>query len=232
MLLSTIDFPQMFMKKRYMKKSHFIFFAVLIMIMSCSKADRNHFIENNIFKKKEKPVVDSEKTTKKANEAFIFCKKEKYNTDFCILVDMSLHSGVKRLFLWDFNEKKIAARYLVGHGCGNSFWSMDFTKDEPKFSNTDGSHLSSLGKYRLGERGYSEWGIHVKYLMHGLENTNNNALKRTIVFHSWDKMKDEEVFPKGSPEGWGCPTVSNNALKEIDEKLKKSKKPVLFWIYN
>ncbi|WP_317616906.1 murein L,D-transpeptidase catalytic domain-containing protein, partial [Elizabethkingia miricola] len=41
--------------------------------------------------------------------------------------------------------------------------------------------------------------------MHGLEETNSNALKRVIVFHSWDKMSDEEVFPKGSPEGWGCP---------------------------
>jgi len=45
-------------------------------------------------------------------------------------------------------------------------------------------------------------------------------------------MSDEEIYPKGSPEGWGCPTVSNNAFKKIDPLLKNSKKPVLMWIYS
>ena len=71
----------------------------------------------------------------------------------------------------------------------------------------------------------------MKYLMHGLEETNSNALKRFIVFHSWNLMSDEEVFPKGSPEGWGCPTISNNAMKEIDPVIQKSTKPILMWIY-
>lgn len=186
----------------------------------------------DLFKQQAKPAVDEVKTEKKAEEALKFCKRKNFNTDFCILMDLSLHSGVFRPFIWDFKQKKITGKYLAGHGCGNSLWSMDFTKDSPKFSNEDGSHLSSLGKYKLGERGYSEWGINVKYLMHGLDSTNSNALKRFVVFHSWDKMKDEETFPGGSPEGWGCPTVSNKALKEIDSILIKSKKPVLFWMYN
>jgi hypothetical protein len=68
--------------------------------------------------------------------------------------------------------------------------------------------------------------------MHGLEETNNNALKRFIVFHSWDLMSDEEVYPKGSPEGWGCPTISNNAMKELDPIIQNSENPLLMWIYN
>ncbi len=211
-------------------KRFLIFLIAFGFIFSCTKVEKSDFDEK-IFKTEQKPVVDLQKTTKKGEEALKFCKKKNFNTDFCILMDMGLHSGVKRFFVWDFNQKKVTHRYLVGHGCGNKIWSMDFTKNSPKFSNVDGSHLSSLGKYKLGERGYSEWGIHVKYLMHGLEETNSNALKRFIVFHSWDKMSDDEVFPKGSPEGWGCPTVSNNAMREIDEILKKSNKPVLFWMY-
>lgn len=179
-----------------------------------------------------KPEIDAAKLTKKAEEALQFCKDNKMNTDYCILIDMSLHSGVKRFFIWNFKEKKVENSYLVGHGCGNAAWSLDETKDKPEFSNADGSHLSSLGKYRIGERGYSSWGINIKYLMHGLENTNSNALKRIIVFHSWELMSDDEVFPNGSPEGWGCPTVSNNAMKIIDKKLQSSKKSVLMWIFN
>lgn len=178
-----------------------------------------------------KPNLDLIKTKKKAQEALEFCKTKKMNTDFCILIDMSLHSGVNRFVVWDFKENKILNQYLVGHGCGTNSWSSDESKENPTFSNEDGSHLSALGKYKLGERGRSDWGINVKYLMHGLEKTNNNALKRFIVFHSWNLMSDEEIYPKGSPEGWGCPTISNNAMREIDVILQKSGKPVLMWIY-
>ncbi len=120
---------------------------------------------------------------------------------------------------------------MVGHGCGNASWGDDDTKDSASFSNVIDSHRSSLGKYILGERGFSSWGINIKYLMHGLETTNSKALTRVIVLHSWDKMTDNEVFPAGTPEGWGCPTVSNTDMKFLDTILKKSSKPILFWIY-
>jgi hypothetical protein len=120
---------------------------------------------------------------------------------------------------------------LVGHGCGDNPWNNDFSKENPKFSNTDESHCSSLGKYKIGERTYSNWGVHVKYVLHGLELTNSNAFKRFIVFHSWEVISDEEVYPDGTPEGWGCPTISDKSFKIIDPMLKLSAKPVLMWIY-
>jgi len=205
------------------------------MLFSCKTEtkDIEKIIDGSVTSKVEKkPEFDLNKTKLKAEEALKFCKSKNFNTDFCILIDMSLHSGVKRLFVWNFKDNSISEKYLVGHGCGSKPWSLDGSKDNPEFSNEDGSHLSSLGKYKLKERGYSDWGINVKYVMHGLEDSNDNALKRFIVFHSWNLMSDEEVFPKGSPEGWGCPTISNNAMKEIDPMIQHSKKPVLMWIYN
>ena len=208
-------------------------FLFSISIFCCQKENLNKtipIIEDSVVV--AKPKVAISKTNQKAKEALEFCKTNHFNTDFCILIDMSLHSGLKRFFIYDFKKNEISQQYLVGLGCGNSSWSEDYTKENPSFSNEDNSHLSSLGKYKIGARGYSNWGIHLKYLMHGLEETNNNALKRIIVFHSWEKMSDEEVYPNGSPEGWGCPTVSNNAFKAIDPLIKNSKKPVLMWIYN
>jgi hypothetical protein len=178
-----------------------------------------------------KPVVKIEQTRVKAKEAFDFCKGNNFNTEFCILIDMSLHSGVKRFFIWDFKKDTVSNSFLVGHGCCDNPWSQDASKGQPVFSNRDGSHCSSLGKYKIGERGYSDWGVHVKYFMHGLESTNNNAFARTIVFHSWEMVADEEVYPQGTPEGWGCPTISNKSMQIIDPKLKTSQKPVLMWIY-
>jgi hypothetical protein len=205
------------------------------MLSSCKNETKNFsgnaLSENRKIVESQKPELDLIKTKKKAEEALAFCKSKKMNTDFCILIDMSLHSGVNRFIIWDFKEKKITHQYLVGHGCGRNSWSSDDSKDNPEFSNEDGSHLSALGKYQLGERGRSDWGINVKYLMHGLENSNNNALKRFIVFHSWELMSDEEVYPNGSPEGWGCPTISNNAMKELDPIIQNAEKPLLMWIY-
>lgn len=177
------------------------------------------------------PKVDITKLRTKAIEAKTFCKSKKYNINYCFLADMSLHSGVKRLFVWDFKKDTNVQSYLVGHGCGKMFWSLDYSKENPTFSNEPDSHCSSLGKYKIGERGYSNWGIHIKYLMYGLDKTNSNSISRQVVFHSWEKMDDNEIYPDGSPEGWGCPTVSNNAMIEIDKKLQDSKKPVLFWMF-
>jgi L,D-transpeptidase catalytic domain len=167
----------------------------------------------------------------KAKEALAYCKKKRFNTEFCFLADMSVHSGKKRLFLWNFKTQKIESKYMVGHGCGDESWGKDDTKESPTFSNIVDSHRSSLGKYKLGDRGFSNWGINIKYLMHGLEASNSNAQKRIVVFHSWEKMPQNEVFPIGSPEGWGCPTVANEDMKIIDKKLKTTAKPVLFWMY-
>lgn len=210
----------------------FLFCTILLFFSCTQEKKQNNQFEEAVVTMEKKPEADPSKIKAIAEEALNFCISKDLNKDFCILIDMSLHSGVKRFFVWDFKNATVTKKYLVGHGCGENSWSKDDSRDNPKFSNEDGSHLSSLGKYKLQNRGYSEWGINVKYLMHGLEETNSNALKRFIVFHSWNMMNDEEVFPKGSPEGWGCPTVSNNAMKEIDPLIQNSKKPVLMWIYN
>lgn len=167
----------------------------------------------------------------KAKEAKEFCKKNSYNMDFCLLADMSIHSGKKRIVLWDLKKDSIVYASLCSHGCGEAPWGSDYTKSNPVFSNKEGSHCTSLGKFRIGKRGYSAWGINVNYLLHGLDSTNNHALAREIVLHSWEMVAEEETYPTGAPEGWGCPAVSNNFLKSIDEKLKGSPTPVLFWAF-
>jgi hypothetical protein len=207
------------------------FVFTLVLLISCT-TDAMPMNTNFIPVESKKPSADFIKTKKISKEAFAFCQSKKMNEDFCILVDMSLHSGVNRFFVWDFKKDTVSNRFLVGHGCCDNPWSVDYSKEKPKFSNKDGSHCSSLGKYKIGQRAYSDWGVHVKYVLHGLDSSNSNALARYIVFHSWEAVSDEEVYPVGTPEGWGCPTISNSNFKKIDPILKASEKPVLMWIYN
>ena len=166
----------------------------------------------------------------KAKLAKVYCEKNNLNLDVCILVDMQIHSGKKRFFLWDFKGDSILKSGMCSHGTCDNLADYDPYK-APQFSNTPESHCSSLGKYKLGNRGYSTFGIHVNYKLHGLEKTNSNAYKRHIVFHSWE-IDDNEIYPNEIAESWGCPAVSNNFMKEMDAVLKTKEKPLLFWIYN
>lgn len=175
--------------------------------------------------------ADPSKMKEKAKEAYAYCKKKKYNQRFCILIDLGVHSGLNRFFIWDFKKDTISGAFPVSHGCCGHPWSFTWSKENAGFSNTDGSHCSSLGRYRIGERGYSDWGIHIKYLMHGLDPSNSNALARQIVLHSWESVPDQEQYPAGTPEGWGCPALSNSNMRKIDPLLKTSQQPVLMWVY-
>jgi hypothetical protein len=210
-----------------MKSIIFLFIlSISYFMFSCTTAAQNA----ELIDKEKKDLLPN--TKQKADEALAYCKVNKFNTDFCILIDMRVHSGLKRFFVWDFNKDTITHSFLVSHGCGSNPWATDFTKESPVFSNEDGSHCSSLGKYKIGQRAFSNWGVHIKYVLYGLEKTNSNALARYIVFHSWEETPNVEIYPDGTPEGWGCPTLSNENFQLIDPILKKSEKPVLMWIYN
>ena len=178
------------------------------------------------------PHIDLTRTQQKAKQALAFCRKHDYNIKYCILIDMSLPSGVKRFMVWDFHKNDTVITGLVSHGCGINPWSGIWSKDKPEFSNTINGHCTSLGKYRVGARAGSAWGILVKYYLNGMESTNNNAYVREVVLHSWEKVTDKEVYPNGTPEDWGCPAISNNTMKIVDALIRNQKKHLLLWIYN
>ncbi|UTW61135.1 murein L,D-transpeptidase catalytic domain family protein [bacterium SCSIO 12741] len=170
--------------------------------------------------------------SQKGLEALTFAQENGMNTDFCILIDMGIHSGKKRLFVWNLESQSADQSGMVSHGSCEHPWSGTETKENPIFSNVPESHCSSLGKYKIGKRGYSQWGIHVNYKLHGLESSNNKAYSRIIVLHSWEAVSNDEVYPEGTPEGWGCPAVANDFMRKLDHLISSSDKPVLMWIYN
>ena len=163
------------------------------------------------------------------NEAQQYCEENNLNQKLFFLIDLGIHSGLKRFFIYDLKNKKLLNSFLVSHGCGNSSWGATYTKENAAISNQVDSHSSSIGKYIVLNRGVSQWGIKVNYLLDGKEETNSNAIKRAIVLHSWEEVYNDEVFPNGTPEGWGCPAVANQSMVVIDSILKKNKK-VLFWV--
>ena len=163
-------------------------------------------------------------------EAKEFCKENGYNGSYYFLVDLSLHSGKNRFFIYDFTSKKVLDKNLVTHGSCDQFEENPDKWKKVKFDHRIDSHCSMKGKYKIGNRDYSSWGINVKYWLHGLESTNKSAEKRVVVLHSWSAVKNKEVYPRHSPLSWGCPAVSDAFMEKLDVRLQQSEKPVLLWI--
>ncbi|CAM3984431.1 MULTISPECIES: murein L,D-transpeptidase catalytic domain-containing protein [Flavobacterium] len=200
-----------------------VLFICFIAFLCCNNKVKEEKIKNSIVETKKE-------YSSFHKEALEYAKQNGFNQDFYYLLDFSIHSGKNRFFVYDFKNNEIKKQKLVTHGSCDQFEENPEKWEKAKFSTKNESHCSMKGKYKIGKRDYSSWGINVKYWIHGLEKTNNTAVKRVVVLHSWDAVKDEEVYPRYSPLSWGCPAVSNEFMKEIDSELQKSTKPVLLWI--
>lgn len=182
------------------------------------------------------PEIASKEPIEKRNyatfhkEAEVFCKAEKFNEDYYFLVDLSVHSGKNRFYVYNFKTHKITDENLVTHGSCDAIEVNDTKWEKAKFSNKNDSHCSSKGKYKIGKRDSSSWGIKIKYWLHGLEKSNKNAVDRVVVLHSWTAVSNKEIYPKYAPLSWGCPAVSDDFMRVLDAKLQGTEKPVLLWI--
>jgi len=127
-----------------------------------------------------------EKMKLKAKEAKSFIFRKNYNADICFLVDMSLHSGQNRFFVYDLKKDTINNSGLVTHGRCNQYWLQG-----RKYGNTVGCGCTSLGKYKIGYSYNGRFGL--AYKLYGLDSTNNKAFERFVVLHSHECVPETEV---------------------------------------
>ncbi|MDB5210983.1 MAG: hypothetical protein JWQ30_1810, partial [Sediminibacterium sp.] len=81
----------------------------------------------------------------KIQEAKIFCRNNAYDTSVCFLIDLSVHNGRKRFFVFDMQKKKVLSSGLVTHGSCNTRYLS-----QVQYSNKAGCGCSSYGKYKVG----------------------------------------------------------------------------------
>lgn len=130
------------------------------------------------------------------------------------LIDFSLSSNIKRLWIIDLNTKTVLHNSLVAHGrnTGNEF--------AESFSNKAESFKSSLGFYATGEVYQGKHGLSLR--LDGLERgLNDNARARAVVMHGADYVADS--FIKNNSRlgrSLGCPAIPMNMTKEIINLIK------------
>jgi len=147
-----------------------------------------------------------------------------YNTKIAFFVDMKIKSGKNRFFVYDLVNDKILDEGLVAHGCG----SETEIKGNLKFSNELKSNATSLGRYAIGKAYNGMFGK--SYRLYGLDETNNNALKRAVVLHSYSAVPEEEQEYYIS-RSHGCPMVSEVFFKRLEKIIDGSKSSIILNIY-
>jgi len=166
-----------------------------------------------------------ENFSKKIAEAAAYCTKNGLNNEDAILIDLGLHSGSNRCFVVRLSDGSIRLKGLVTHGSGKT----GLLAGERKYSNEEGSLLSSPGKYKTGASYKGQFGL--AYKLYGLEATNSKAYSRFIVLHGHECVPDVEMDDLLC-QSWGCPTVSPEFLKQLQKVIDGSKRPLLLWVYD
>ncbi|MBA2655156.1 MAG: murein L,D-transpeptidase catalytic domain family protein [Gammaproteobacteria bacterium] len=130
------------------------------------------------------------------------------------IIDYSLPSSVKRMWVVDVGNKKVLYHTLVAHG---KFTGGLFAKH---FSNKPGSRASSIGTFitentYMGSNGYS-------LRLRGLEpGFNERAESRAIVVHgAWYATQNFASHHGRLGLSWGCPAVSPLLAKPIINHIK------------
>lgn len=133
--------------------------------------------------------------------------------DLIAIIDFSKPSTERRLYILNL-KTGVVSKHFVAHGKGSG------VNIAAKFSNIDGSKMSSLGLYVAANTYY---GKHKQSLnLSGLEDSNNNAAERDIVIHSANYVSENFIKAHGRlGRSWGCPAVSPNIIQKIIASLKE-----------
>jgi len=130
------------------------------------------------------------------------------------VIDYSMPSTARRLWIFDLRQKKLVLRDLVAHGqkSGENFATQ--------FSNREGSYQSSLGLFRTQESYEGAHGYSLR--MDGLEpGFNDRARDRAIVIHAADYVSPLWSKREGRiGRSQGCPAVRPQVARQVVDKLK------------
>lgn len=145
---------------------------------------------------------------------FQLMENKKIKNNILTIVDFSLPSSQKRMWILDMASHKVLVHTFVAHGQKTGL------KLAEKFSNKNESHQSSLGFYLTAETYVGKHGLSMR--MDGLEKGfNSNARDRYIVVHGADYATADFVKRTGRlGRSWGCPAVPEKLSKKIIQTIK------------
>lgn len=153
------------------------------------------------------------------------CAQSRHTNHHHILtvIDYSLPSNQKRLWVFDLRENKMLFHTYVSHGITSG------TLLTNQFSNKHNSKASSIGVYRTDQSYYGRHGLSLR--LTGLEpGFNDHASGRAVVMHSAWYVNEAFISKYGRPgRSWGCPAISKDIKKPLITAIKNNGLLVIYY---
>lgn len=130
------------------------------------------------------------------------------------VIDYTLRSRERRLWVLDLERGEVLAHELVAHGRNTG---DDVAR---RFSNRHGSYQSSLGAFVTGPTYQGKHGLSLRLL--GLDGSlNDQAEARAIVVHGAEYVSEAIVAQLGRlGRSQGCPALSPEAAPRVIELIR------------
>lgn len=144
------------------------------------------------------------------------------HNDILTVIDYSLPSSEKRLWVFDLKHKQLLFYTYVSHGIKSGTLLTD------NFSNKYNSKASSIGVYKTEKAYYGREGLSLR--LDGLDRSfNDNASNRSVVMHGGWYVTESFIKKYGRPgRSWGCPALPLEEYKGIINTIKENS---LFVVY-
>ena len=136
------------------------------------------------------------------------------NTDVLTIIDFSLPSTQKRLFVIDLRNGRLLFNTLVAHGRNSG------TLMATHFSNRRNSYMSSLGLYLTGQPFIGSHGYSLR--LEGMEKGwNDHAQERAIVMHPAPYVSERHIAQWGYlGRSEGCPAIPARVHTAVINQIK------------
>ncbi|WP_140938234.1 murein L,D-transpeptidase catalytic domain family protein [Sphingobacterium lumbrici] len=137
------------------------------------------------------------------------------NKNIITVIDFTLPSTDKRMYVIDLKNKKLLYHSIVSHGRNSG---ENYAK---AFSNKHGSYQSSLGFF-VTENTY-QGGNGYSLVINGLERgINDQAKPRAVVIHGADYCSNAVIASTGRlGRSYGCPALPREVTKPIINTIKE-----------
>lgn len=132
------------------------------------------------------------------------------NKNYVVVIDYKQHNSKKRFYLINMQSGDVE-RYLTAHGRNSD---PDFDGYATRFSNTNGSKMSSLGYFLTAETYYGENGYSLR--LDGLSTTNSQARARAIVIHGASYVREVPLIGRS----YGCPALEQRYSADVIDTIK------------
>lgn len=132
------------------------------------------------------------------------------NKNYIVVIDFKQHNSKKRFYLINMQSGDVE-QYLTAHGKNSD---SDYDGYATKFSNSEGSLMSSVGFFLTAETYNGDNGYSLR--LDGLSSTNSNARSRAIVIHGASYVRPASLIGRS----YGCPALEVRYAADVIDTIK------------